>query len=135
MLTYEANSSAPMTRVWTLMATPSRWSEWAPHIRGAWWLGAPEVQVGRRGLVRILGAPVVPARITRKRAGRMWAWRVGPVELVHRVEPRQDGSTVAIDIRARSTIEAAVGAAYGPIVQILLNRLAKIAADSPTAGP
>ena len=128
MLTYEAHSSAPAARVWTLMAEPSCWHEWAPHIRGAWRLGSPEVQVGRRGLVRLLGAPVVPARITRKRAGRMWAWRVGPVELVHRVEPRARGSLVAIDIEASAPVEAALRATYGPVVQLLLNRLAKVAA-------
>src|SRR5688500_6146660 len=108
MLTYEANSSAPAARVWALMARPSRWSEWAPHIRGAVRLGSPEVQVGRTGLVRLLGAPVVPAWITRKRGGRLWAWKVGPVELVHRVEPlRSGGSTVAVDICARAPVEAA----------------------------
>jgi hypothetical protein len=111
------------------MVRPERWSEWAPHIRGAWWLGAPEVQVGRRGLVRILGAPVVPARITRKRPGRMWAWRVGPVELVHRVEPHgSGGSLVGIDMTAPAPIEAVLRATYGPIVQLLMNRLARVAA-------
>ena len=36
-----------------------------------------------------------------KRAGRSWTWRVGPVEMVHRVEPGADGgATVAIDLSA-----------------------------------
>ena len=128
MLTYEANSRASAADVWTLMAEPARWRRWAPHIRGAWGLGAPEVQVGRRGLVRLLGAPVVPARITRKRAGRMWAWRVGPVDLTHRVDPREGGgSTVAVDIAAPAPIEAALKATYGPLVQVLVRRLGRVA--------
>ena len=125
MLSYEAHSSASPPAAWALMARPSRWKEWAPHIRGAWWLGDPEVQVGRRGLVRILGAPLVPARITAKRAGRMWAWKVGPVELTHRVEPHGGGALVAVDIDAPAPLEPALAATYGPLVQLLMNRLAR----------
>ena len=111
------------------MSEPARWKEWAPHIRGAWWLGDPEVQVGRKGLVRILGAPLVPAKITAKRAGTMWAWRVGPVELTHRVEALEggQGSRVAVDIAAPGPLEPALGATYGPLVQLLVNRLARLA--------
>lgn len=128
MLTYEANSRAAAPEIWTLMAEPARWRRWAPHIRGAWGLGAPEVQVGRRGLVRLLGAPLVPARITRKRAGQMWAWKVGPVDLTHRVDPREGGgSTVAVDIAAPAPIEAALKATYGPLVQVLVRRLGRVA--------
>lgn len=130
MLTYEATSAAPPDVAWRLMAQPARWREWAPHVRGAWGLGSPEVQVGRRGLVRLLGAPVVPARITRKRAGRMWSWRVGPVELVHRVEPRSGGgSLVATDIDASAALEAGLRVTYGPLVQLLMNRLARRLAE------
>jgi Polyketide cyclase / dehydrase and lipid transport len=128
VLTYEARSDAAPEDVWTLMAQPALWPRWAPHIRGAWGLGAPEVQVGRRGLVRLLGAPVVPARITGKRAGRMWAWKVGPVELTHRVERRGGGSTVAVDIAAPRPVEAALRATYGPLVQLLVRRLGRVAA-------
>ena len=127
MLSYEARSEGTTDVAWSLMARPARWKEWAPHIRGAWRLGDPEVQVGRRGLVRILGAPVVPARITAKRAGRMWAWKVGPVELIHRVEPRVDGSLVAVDIEAPGPLQPALRATYGPLVQVLVNRLARVA--------
>jgi hypothetical protein len=130
MLSYEAQSTAPAARAWSLMAEPGRWSEWAPHIRGAWRLGSPEVQVGRRGLVRVLGAPLVPAKITRKRSGRMWAWKVGPVELVHRVDPRPDGSVVAIDICAPAGIEAGLRATYGLLVGRLVRRLARVAGES-----
>src|SRR3712207_9595504 len=115
MLSYEADTEAAPRAVWDLFARPARWHEWAPHIRGAWGLGSPEVQVGRRGLVRLLGAPVVPARITRKRAGRMWAWKVGPVELTHRVEPSAEGSRVATDMHAPAPIEATLRVSYGPL--------------------
>jgi hypothetical protein len=128
VLTYESPSRAPADDVWPLMAEPARWRRWAPHIRGAWGLGDPEVQVGRRGLVRLLGAPLVPARITRKRSGRMWAWRVGPVELTHRVEQQPGGgSLVAVDISAPAGLEAALKATYGPLVQLLVRRLGRVA--------
>jgi hypothetical protein len=127
VLTYETRSDAAPEDVWRLMAQPALWPRWAPHIRGAWGLGAPEVQVGRRGLVRLLGAPVVPARITEKRGGRMWAWKVGPVEMAHRVVAAGDGSTVAIDITAPQPVEAALRATYGPLVQVLVRRLGRVA--------
>jgi hypothetical protein len=125
MLSYEAHTAGAPAAAWALMARPARWKEWAPHIRGAWRLGDPEVQVGRRGMVRVLGAPLVPARITRKRGGRMWAWKVGPVELTHRVEPEGAGAVVAVDIDAPGALEPALGATYGPLVQLLMNRLAR----------
>ena len=128
MLTYESTSAAPASAVWPLMAEPARWHRWAPHIRGALRLGTPEVQVGRRGLVRVLGVPLVPARITRKRAGRMWAWKVGPVELTHRVEQRRGGgSAIAVDIAAPAPVEAALAKTYGPLVRVLVRRLARVA--------
>lgn len=134
MLSYEAESTAAPTEAWNLMARPGRWKEWAPHIRGAWGLGAPEVQVGKRGLVRVLGAPLVPARITRKRAGRVWAWKVGPVELTHRVESRAGGgSLVATEIDAPAPLEATLGVTYGPLVQLLMKRLARVAELTPAA--
>ena len=78
--------------------------------------------------MRLLGAPVVPARITRKRSGRMWAWKVGPVELTHRVDPwPEGGSTVAVDIDAPTSIERVVQATYGPLVQVLVRRLGRVA--------
>jgi hypothetical protein len=139
VLTYETRTAAPAAAVWRLMAEPARWRRWAPHVRGAWGLGDPEVQVGRLGLVRLLGAPVVPARITRKRSGRMWVWKVGPVELTHRVDPSPEGgSTVAVDIDAPASLERVLSASYGPLVQVLVRRLGQVAERSqpvPTAGP
>ncbi len=132
MLTYEAESDAPADAAWSLMARPDRWSEWAPHLRGAWRLGAPEVEPGARGAARLLGVVPVPATITGKGdAGptRWWSWRVGPVELIHRVEPLAGGrSLVAVDMRAAAPVEAALRATYGPVVQVLVRNLARVAA-------
>src|SRR4051794_5287226 len=94
-VTYEAESAAPPRIARALMARPRLWSVWAPHIRGAWGLGAPEIEAGRRGAVRLLGALPVPARIVAKDAGRSWRRRVGPVELTPRGEPPGSGRPLA----------------------------------------
>ena len=116
------------------MARPARWSEWAPHIRGAWGLGSPEVKAGRRGFVRVAGVLPVPARIVAVDRGRVWAWRVGPALLVHRVEPSPRGGSgcvVAIDLTARpAPLEATLAATYGRLVGVLVKRLAR-AAEQP----
>ncbi len=109
------------------MAEPARWSEWAPHVRGGWGLGDPEVIRGARGYARLLGVLPVPARITAKRRGRSWTWRVAGLTLVHRVEPREGGSLVAIDIEAPRVLEPVVRATYGPVVSLLVRRLASAA--------
>jgi hypothetical protein len=133
MVTFSARSDAPPAEAWSLMARPVRWSEWAPHIRGAWRLGSPEVQVRRVGAVRVAGVLPVPAQIVAKRAGRMWSWRVGPALLVHRVEPLRDGDgcTVAIDLTASPpALERALAATYGRLVAVLVRRLARVAERS-----
>lgn len=127
MLSYEAHSSAPPQDVWRLMARPDRWHEWAPHLRGAWGLGSPEVRPGAVGAVRLLGIAPLPARILNKAPGRSWAWRVGPLVLDHRVEPDGDGSRVVIDIQARGKLEAALRLTYGPLVGRLTRNLARVA--------
>jgi hypothetical protein len=122
--TFSARSAARPETAWALMARPDRWSEWAPHIRGAWGLGSPEVRPGALGAVRLLGFVPVPAQIVAKSAGRSWTWRVGPAVLVHRVEPLSSGGcVVAIDVHA----PRALTAAYGPVVKLLLRRLASVA--------
>ena len=68
----------------------------------------------------------VPARIVGKRDGRSWTWRVGAVEMVHRVEPRADGgATVAVDLIAPGPLEPALALAYGPLIDVSLRRLAQ----------
>jgi hypothetical protein len=45
--------------------------------------------------------------------------------LAHRVEPRPKGSRVAIDLSAPGPLEPALAATYGPVIQLMLNRLAQ----------
>lgn len=97
-------------------------------MRGAIGVGTPEVEVGARGVVRLFGIAPVPARVTAKRAGRSWSWRVGPVELHHRVERRNEGCAVAIDMVAPAPLETALRVGYGPLVELLVRNLARVAA-------
>ncbi|EFQ82577.1 hypothetical protein HMPREF0063_11786 [Aeromicrobium marinum DSM 15272] len=122
--TCTASSVAPAETLWALVARPDRWSTWAPHVRGAWGLGSPEVEAGRRGAVRLLGVLPVPARIDAVEPGRSWAWIVGPVHLVHAVEPAPGGCVVSMTLDAPAPVEAA----YGPVVALFTRRLAEVAA-------
>ena len=126
MRTWTADSDAPAAIAWALMARPGAWSSWAPHVRGAWGLGAPEVQEGATGAARLLGFVPVPAKITAK-SERSWTWQVGPAKMVHRVEPRGTGCVVAIDLSAPGPLEPALAATYGPVIQVMLNNLARVA--------
>jgi carbon monoxide dehydrogenase subunit G len=128
--TYTADSAAPAETVWSLIAEPNRWAEWAPHMRGAWGLGSPEVEKWRIGAARLFGVLPVPARITAKRDGRSWAWRVGPMGLDHAVEPIDGGSRVSMTLRAAGPLEPLLAATYGPVVQTLVQRLARVATRS-----
>ena len=130
MLTYEARTTATPDQAWPLFAQPALWSSWAPHLRGAWGLGAPEVEPGSVGAVRLLGVVPIPAKILAKEPGRSWTWRVGPVTLVHRVHPdtAAPGAVVAVDLTAPAPVEAALSVTYGPLVQLLVRNLARVAA-------
>lgn len=128
MRTITVECAAPSRRAWALLARPDRWHEWAPQLRGAWGFGnATEVVAGTRGAARLLGVVPVPARILAKEDGRSWTWRVGPATMVHRVEPRGDGCAIAWDVAAPGALEPALAATYGPVVGVLLRRLARIA--------
>ena len=129
MFTCQSSSQGDPAAAWELIASPARWHEWAPHVRGAWGLGDPMVEQGRRGWVRLLGVVPVPARITEVQAGRSWAWQVGPAWMNHRVEPGPDGCLVAVDISAPGPLEAPLRAFYSPLVERLLARLADRAAS------
>lgn len=132
---YAANSLAEPTAAWALMARPDRWHEWAPHVRGALGLGAPEVERGRTGLVRLLGVVPVPARIVDKRAGRSWTWRVGPMVLEHAVDPRPGGGCqVSVTLRAPGPLEPVLAATYGPVVALMVANLARVAASRSSSG-
>ena len=127
MVQRRAHSAAPPEAAWALLARPARWHEWAPHIRGAWGLGEPEVRVGARGAARLLGAVPVPATVTRKVDGRSWTWRVGPVDMVHEVLPADGGCDVVIQMHAPAPVEAVLERTYGPLVGVLVRRLAAVA--------
>jgi len=125
MRTFSVTSAAPAEAAWRLLARPQDWSAWAPHVRGAWGLGEPEVREGAVGAARLFGAVPIPARIVAKRPGRSWTWRVGLVEMVHRVEPRERGCEVTVDLIAPAPVERALSAAYGPVIAATLRRLAR----------
>lgn len=120
MVSFTAVTTAAPADAWALMARPARWPEWAPHIRGAWGLGHPEIERGRTGAVRLLSVVPVPARIVGKTDGEDWTWQVGPVRTRHRVARGE----VAIDLWAPGPLEPAVAAAYGPVIRWALRRLA-----------
>jgi hypothetical protein len=130
MHTYAAHTAADPADAWRLIARPQEWPRWSPHVRGAWGLGEPEVEAGSVGAARLVGVLPVPARITAKRAGRSWAWRVGLVEMVHRVEPGRDGGAlIAIDLSAPAPLEGPVSRLYGPVIELSLRRLARAAEE------
>jgi len=133
MRTWRATTTAPAEVAWRLLAEPEQWARWAPHLRGAWGLGSPEVRPGAIGAARLFGAVPVLVRVTDKQPGRAWTWRVGlgTVEMVHRVAPRPDGAgaEVAIDLLAPGPIEPVVAAAYGPVIAAMLGRLARVAEE------
>jgi hypothetical protein len=136
VLRYEAHSDAEPETVWPLLACPSRWESWAPHVRGAWGLGWPQVREGAIGAARLFGVVPVPAQIIRVNPGESWAWRVGLVVVDHLVEPAADGdgSVVAIAIDAPGPLEPLVGRTYGPLAQVLIERLAHAAEDAAAGG-
>ena len=124
VLRYSAHSPAAAAQLWPLLSRPELWSSWAPHVRGAWGLGQPEVQARAKGAARLLGFVPIPAEIIRKSPGRSWGWRVGPVEMDHRLVPRRRGTTVEVTVKAPAAIELALRASYGPLMKLALRRLA-----------
>jgi hypothetical protein len=116
---------------WRLMARPEHWPDWSPHVRGAWGLADRDgwVREGASGAARLLGVVPVPAKVVAVVEGRSWTWRVGPVDMEHRVEPDADGPgcTVAVTMQAPAPVEAALRVSYGPAVGLLMRNLARIA--------
>lgn len=134
MIERSAPSAAPPAEAWALIARPGRWAQWSPHVRGAWGLAGPDgtVREGARGAARLLGVVPVPAVITTVRPGRSWTWRVaGTVTMDHVVEPGPDGgSLVTVTLAAPPPLEAALARTYGPLVGVLVRRLARVAAEA-----
>lgn len=115
-----ADSGASPEAAWALIARPSEWSQWAPHVRGAWGLGSPEVEAGRVGAARLLGFVPVPARVTSVDPGRSWSWHVGPLVLDHTVHPTPVGCRVSTTLHGPAVLTRP----YGVVVQLLMRRLA-----------
>lgn len=127
MLRYEVPCDASAA-AWPLLAQPARWHEWAPHVRGAWGLGAPEVEPGRSGFVRLLGAVPVPVAIVDKDPNNSWTWRVGGVVTMEHVVT---ADALAITLEAPVPLERALDVAYGPVIRLLLRRLSRTARARP----
>ncbi len=127
MLRYERRTRAPADVVWDLVAQPGNWARWAPHLRGAEGLGAPEVALGARGTARLLGVVGVPAQVTAKRRGSLWTWKVGPLTVRHRVSAVAGGTLVAMELEAPEPLEPVLRLTYGPVVALLLRNLTRVA--------
>jgi hypothetical protein len=67
----------------------------------------------------------VPAKITRKDEGRSWAWRVGPVDIDHRVRPTAAGCEVTVALSAPGPLEPLVRAGYAPLARRMVANLAR----------
>lgn len=136
MLRYETRTDAPPETAWALLACPTRWAEWAPHVRGAWGLGWPQVREGAVGAVRLFGVVPVPARIARVNPGESWAWQIGLVTVDHVVEelPDHQGSVIVVAIDAPGPLEPVVARTYGLVVGGLMERLARTAEATHAAG-
>ena len=132
MLEYRRSSTATPAAAWRLLVRPDEWRHWAPHLRGAWGLGAPEVEPGSRGAARVAWVVPVPASITAKEPGRLWRWRVGPYEIEHRVEPADGGCDVVLEVEASPPLERLFDISYGMVIPALLGRLAAAAGNEAT---
>ena len=81
----------------------------------------------------LLGVLPVPARIVAKADGRSWTWRVGPMTMEHAVNPRAGGgSRISVSLAAPGPLEPVLAATYGPVIQLLVTRLARLAASEST---
>ena len=127
MLAYSAPSAAPPEAAWALISQPRLWHRWAPHLRGAIGLGEPEVQRGKVGVALLGGVIPVLGAITAKDAGRSWTWQVGLLQVRHMVLRRGAGCEVRMTLSAPWPLEQTLAVSYGPVVGVLVRRLARIA--------
>src|SRR3954451_19391893 len=125
MPTWSADSQASPRAAWALMSRPRAWPAWAPHIRGAVGLGRGEVEQGATGCAGLLGVVPVPVRVADKDPGRSWTWLAPGVTIVHRVIAREEGCRVAVELDG--PLAPLLALTYGPVIQLSLNRLARIA--------
>lgn len=127
-LSYAAESSAPPDAAWRLISRPDQWHRWAPHMRGAVGMGRPEVDPGALGVALVAGLVPVPGRVIAKRRGRSWTWQVGPLRVDHAVAPAPGrGCRVVMELSAPWPLERALAVSYGPVVALVVRRLARVA--------
>ncbi len=134
MLSYSARSEASPEAAWKLISQPALWHRWAPHLRGAWGLGSPEVGESRIGAALIGGLIPAPVLVRAKQPGRSWSWQSGLVGVEHAVAPTEAGCRVTISLTAPWPLETLLSVSYGPLVGLLVKRLARVAeADGRSA--
>ena len=115
-------------RAWELYAQPGQWPAWAPHLRGASGLTGygGEVRAGARGLVWLLGFAPIPVRVTWVDRGHSWSWKIGPIEMDHVVEPREEGGCrVALVFRGSGVVESVAALVYGKPAQLFLRNMGR----------
>ena len=129
-LSYAADSDAAPEAAWKLISEPDQWHRWAPHLRGAVGMGKPEIDRGALGFAWLGGLVPLPGMVTAKRRGRSWTWQVGLLRVEHTVEPRPGGCRIVMDLSGPGPLERLLAVSYGPLVALLVRRLARIAAAS-----
>ncbi len=134
MLSYSARSGAPPELAWKFISRPALWHRWAPHLRGAWGLGSPEVSQGRIGAALIGGLIPAPVLVRAKQPGRSWSWQSGLMRVDHTVAPTDVGSRITISLAGPRPLETLLRVSYGPVVGLLVRRLARVAERGEDAG-
>jgi hypothetical protein len=126
--TVSADLDIPPGRAWELYAHPRAWRAWAPHMTAALGLtnGAGEVKPNARGLV-FMGPVPVPVKVTWVDEGHSWSWKVGPLEMDHIVEARENGGCrVALTVRGPGLLEDVSAALYGLPAQLFLRNMGRV---------
>ncbi|MTB71185.1 SRPBCC family protein [Arsenicicoccus cauae] len=119
-----ATGAAAPEVVWERYSTPTRWTQWAPHLTGVQ-ASTPVIRAGTTGTVTALH--VVRARFVVTEvdeAARSWSWtvRTGPVRLhlEHTVTGARDcGTSTGLSVEGPGLVVAA----YLPIAARALQRL------------
>jgi len=129
-LTYSAHSAASPAAAWTLISQPDQWHRWAPHLRRAIGMGRPEVHSGSLGFALLAGVVPVPGMVVEKHQGRSWTWQVGLLRVAHSVRSGGEGCTVVMELSAPGPLERLLAVSYGPVVALLVRRLARVAEEA-----
>ena len=141
-VTVSAESSAPADRTWRLLATPSQWPRWAPHISAVEDLDGGdadrEVRRGQHLRITSVGPVRVQATVTRVDPGLRWDFRVliagVALDNTHEVQPTPEGVRVVVTMRTEvPRLPPAVAVsdralrAYRPLAALAVGRLARLA--------